>query len=299
MVGGQPALTIALVLASRIALGFAESFVSTSAIAWSIARTGSHQTTRVISWNGIATYGALALGAPIGVALFPFRGIVTIGAATMAIGVGGFLFTCPQRSTCPIPAERLPVLAVLRRVMPYGAALGLGATGFGVVATFTALMFGARGWHDAWIALSAFGGAFVLARLLCTNFIAVYGGLRIASAFLIIEAVGLVVLCLSPVADFAIVGTAIAGFGFSMVFPALGIVVVDLVPPQSRSTAIGAYSLFTDISLCITGPLAGLLASRSGYGAPFLLGAAGSFIAFVLLLYTGSQHEKYSEKSLE
>jgi MFS family permease len=277
---------IALLLASRIMLGFGESLVSTSAIAWSIARAGVDQTTRIISWNGIATYGALALGAPIGVWLFPIGGVAAIGIATALIGIAGLAFTLPQAATRPIPATRLPFTAVFMRVLPYGSALGLGAIGFGVVATFTSLVFTSRGWAEAWIALTGFGGAFVLARLLCTGLIATWGGRRTSAVFLAIEAAGLATMWLSPVGAVAIAGAAMAGFGFSLLFPALGVIVVDLVPPQSRGTAIGTYSLFTDVALCVTGPLAGLLASHAGYEAPFLLGAVASTLALALLFVT-------------
>ena len=59
-----PAVSLALILAGRLALGIAESWVSTGAITWAIGQVGPEQTVRIIAWNGIATYGALSVGAP-------------------------------------------------------------------------------------------------------------------------------------------------------------------------------------------------------------------------------------------
>jgi predicted MFS family arabinose efflux permease len=68
-----------------------------------------------------------------------------------------------------------------------------------------------------------------------------------------------------------------------MIFPALGMIVVDLVPPQNRGTAIGAYSMFTDVALCVTGPFAGLLAANVSYASPFLFGAVAALLGLALV----------------
>ncbi|MDI4740344.1 hypothetical protein MJN54_34785, partial [Salmonella enterica subsp. enterica serovar Kentucky] len=42
------------------------------------------------------------------------------------------------------------------------------------------------------------------------------------------------------------------------VFPALGVVAVKAVPPQNQGAALATYTVFMDMSLGVTGPLAGL-----------------------------------------
>ncbi len=72
------------------------------------------------------------------------------------------------------------------------------------------------------------------------------------------------------------------GFGFALVFPALGVEAVGLVPPASRGAALSAYSVFLDLSLGITGPLAGYIAGEFGYGSVFLFAAIAAAAAVVL-----------------
>ncbi|PZU09760.1 MFS transporter [Sphingomonas sp.] len=273
-----PSLALTILFASRIALGFGESLVGTGAIAWGIGRTGSEHTARIISWNGIATYGAIAAGAPAGVLLFHLGGMTAVGLALAATGIAGVAFVWPQPATRTIQAERMPYAAVFARVLPYGAALGLGGIGFGVIGSFISLYYSDHGWPAAWIAISSFGVAFVLARLLFVGSIARHGGLAVALAFLAVETMGLMMIWLAGIPAVAALGSAIAGFGFALIFPALGMVVVDLVPPQNRGAAIGAYSMFTDIALCITGPAAGILAGSAGFTAPFLFGGVASLL---------------------
>jgi predicted MFS family arabinose efflux permease len=84
----------------------------------------------------------------------------------------------------------------------------------------------------------------------------------------------------------AITGSALTGAGFALVFPALGVEAVGRVPPESRGTAIGLYSVFLDVSLGITGPAAGIAAALISFATPFLIGgtatAAGLALTFAL-----------------
>src|SRR5271157_4496970 len=62
-----PWLSVASLIASRLVLGVGESLGSTGATLWGIGSAGPEFTAKVISFNGVSTYGALALGAPLGV----------------------------------------------------------------------------------------------------------------------------------------------------------------------------------------------------------------------------------------
>ena len=73
----------------------------------------------------------------------------------------------------------------------------------------------------------------------------------------------------------------LAGAGFSLVFPALGVEAVKQVPPQNQGTALGTYSAFLD-GAGITGPLAGLLIGQAGVPSIYL--AAALLVALGVLL---------------
>ena len=61
-----------------------------------------------------------------------------------------------------------------------------------------------------------------------------------------------------------------AGFGFSLVFPALGVEAVKRVPQRSRGTALGVYTVFADVSFFLVGPVAGAVIGVWGYASAFL-----------------------------
>jgi predicted MFS family arabinose efflux permease len=68
----------------------------------------------------------------------------------------------------------------------------------------------------------------------------------------------------------AITGSALGGFGFSLVFPAIGVEAVKRVTEQNRGTALGVYTAFSDVSFFLTGPIAGAVIGAYGYASVFL-----------------------------
>jgi hypothetical protein len=48
------------------------------------------------------------------------------------------------------------------------------------------------------------------------------------------------------------------------------------VPAPSRGAALGAYTVFLDLALGVTGPVAGLIVGGLGYPSAFLFAAASA-----------------------
>ncbi|VTO23527.1 transporter [Klebsiella variicola] len=87
-----PMLAIAALLAGRVFLGVGESFTATGATLWGIKTVGAIHTSRVISWNGVATYVAMAIGAPLGVTLNHYFGISGFATVVVVVAAIGLLF---------------------------------------------------------------------------------------------------------------------------------------------------------------------------------------------------------------
>jgi MFS family permease len=279
-----PWLSLALLLVSRLVLGCGESCVGTGAIMWGIGRVGHTHTARVISWNGITTYGALALGAPLGVLLETHVGFASIGAVICVVALLGVAAAAAQPAIPVAHGERLPFRHVFTRILPHGMGLALGSAGFGSIATFITLYYVSRHWANPAFSLTVFGLLFVGTRLLFANAIKTHGGFYVALISFFVEAAGLLLLWLAPVPLLALAGAALTGCGFALIFPALGVEAVGLVPPASRGAALGGYSLFLDLSLGVTGPLAGLIAGDFGYPQVFLFAAVAAIAGLALTL---------------
>ncbi len=264
---------------SRLTLGTSESLATTGSTMWGIGRVGHDHTARVISWNGVATYVALALGAPLGVLLASRLGFGAVGGLILLLGAAGFTCAGRMAPTEPPRGEPLPIIRLLRGVSPYGLALALGGLGFGVIATFITLYFAQRHWQGAALSLTLFGLSFVLARLTCNRFIERYGGFRVAMVSFAVEAAGLALLAFGPSRGLAYTGSALTGLGFSLVFPSMGVEATRVFPISVRGSVLGVYSSFVDVSLFAAGPLAGTVIVHGGYPAVFMATAGAVLLA--------------------
>jgi predicted MFS family arabinose efflux permease len=247
-----------------------ESLGSTGATLWGISSAGQEHTAKVISYNGICTYGATALGALLGVILANRWGLAALGWLTLAVCAISFVIAMAKRAVPVAPGERLSFRSVLGRVAPHGIALALGGVGYSVLATFVTLFYGSRHWSGAALCLTAFGVAFIVARLLFIHAINRFGGFPVAIVCLSVESVGVLVLWQAHSPWTALVAASITGFGFSLVFPAIGVEAVRRVPEQNRGTALGVYTGFSDVSFFLVGPAAGAVIGAFGYASAFL-----------------------------
>ncbi|MGA9670491.1 MAG: MFS transporter [Terracidiphilus sp.] len=292
---GTPLLSLSTLILSRLVLGVGESLGSTGSTLWAITSAGSEHTAKVISYNGISTYGAMALGAPLGVVMDQRWGLGSIGLLTIFVGAVS-LAVAFRKSPVPVaPGEHLPFAHVFGRVAPHGMGLALGGVAYSVLATFVTLFYVSRHWDGAALCLTAFGIAFILARLLFIHTIEQFGGFLVAMACLSVESLGMVLLWRAPSPWVALAGAAFAGFGFSLVFPALGVEAVKRVTQNNRGTALGVYTAFADVSFFLTGPLAGAVIGIYGYSSVFLFALVSVLtslgIVIVLKQFTAAKEQ--------
>ncbi|CAN7755129.1 arabinose transporter [Pseudorhodoferax sp. LjRoot39] len=271
-------------LAGRLLLGCAESLIVTGALGWGVGMAGPQNAGKVMAWVGIAMYGAYAVGAPVGVAVNARWGFTGISLATALVPLLALAIVLGLRGTAAAAHRRTPFYRVLGSVWVPGLGLALSSVGFGVITTFAALLFADRGWGPASVAFTAFGLAFIAARLVFGHLPDQLGGARVALVCIPIAVSGQLLIWGANDVSLAAVGAALTGFGYSLAFPAFGVEAVRRAPPQARGVAMGAYVAFLDISLGITGPAAGLIAGSAGVGAVYLAGAAAVALSFGVAL---------------
>lgn len=277
----------AVLLISRVILGSGESCVATGALTWGLGRVRPEHAAQVISWNGIASYGAMAAGAPLGIWLETRYGLGSIGAVSLGVSLVSLALAVPLAGIPIRRGSHLPFPKVLGRVLLHGLGLALGTAGFATIGSFTTLYFAIRHWNDPAMALSLFGICFVVTRLAFPGAINRWCGLRVGMVSFIVESAGLFVLWSATTHDLALAGIALSGCGLALVFPALGVEAVKSVDEQNRGAALGVFTAFLDCAMGITGPVAGFIAGKFGYSAIFLFasGSAGCGFALTLLLY--------------
>nr|WP_314583669.1 MFS transporter [uncultured Pseudomonas sp.] len=276
--------SLVILVIARLILGGSQGLIGVGTISWCIGQVGAEHTARSISWNGIASYGAIAIGAPLGVVMVDALGFVSLGLVLTALSIGALLLI---RNKPPVPVvrgERMAFWSVFGRVAPYGLSLTLSSIGYGTLTTFITLYYVNRGWEGAAWCLTVFGICFIVARLFFINAITRFGGFRSAITCMSVETIGLTLLWLSPTTTVALIGAGLTGFGLSLVYPAIGVEAIKQVPNSSRGAGLGAYAVFFDLALAISGPLMGAIALGMGYGWIFFFAALLSILALGLTL---------------
>jgi MFS family permease len=284
----NPSTSIVILLAGRIALGIAESFIITGALSWGLVRAGADNTGKVMSWIGTALYAAYAVGAPIGTWAYAKEGFTAIALTAGIIPLVALLLVAPLRPTSPILSSARPSLTkVIGAVWMPGLGLAVSGVGFGAITTFIVLLFAQNGWGKAWLALTLLSVAFIVGRVFFGH-LPDKNGAKAALFCILIEALGLALIWLAPSAFIALVGVTLVGLGYSLVYPGFGVEALRRTPPENRGLAMGAYTAFLDMSLGFASPALGLIANGKGLNAVFLVSTlvvlGSALIALRLLL---------------
>jgi MFS family permease len=270
---GTPRVSVSILLVGRALLGGAESFIMTGALSWGLALVGAQSAGKVIAWVGTAMFAALAVGAPIGTALYGIGGFAAVGLATTLVPLVALLFAAPLSAVPPQGGHRPSLTTVAGAVWMPGLGAALSSIGFGAILAFSALLFADRGWLPVWLPFSAFATSLIVARVLFGKLPDRLGGARVALVTVFVEAAGLALIWWGPAEIWAAVGAVLTGIGYSLVYPGFGVEAVRRAPPQSRGLAMGAYTAFLDVALGLGSPALGLIAGSAGLGAVFLASA--------------------------
>jgi MFS family permease len=274
MPGFSPATSLAIIIVGRLVAGLGESQLVTGCVSWSIASVGPQRAGMSMSWTGIAMFAALAIGAPIGMALYQTYGLQAAMIACIVAPLIAAVIAFREVSYTSPAGQRLPFYRVISQIWREGLGLMLQGVGLSGLTAFASLYFAARNWGHAGLVMTAFGAGFIFVRLVLGSLPDKMSGYRIALWSLVVEAIGQAMLWGAPHEIVALAGAFVIGLGCALVFPALGVEALKRVLPANRGSAMGAFVAFLDIAYGVSGPAAGVIAGQFGYAAVYLFGAA-------------------------
>lgn len=281
----SPFTALVILLIARIAHGISESLAITGSLTWGIGLVGVQKSGKVMTWNGIAMYAGIAVGAPLAMHIQSTFGTAAVFSIIIVLPAIGWLVTL-KLPNLPISLNtiRTPFYKVIGLISEQGLALAFASIGFACISSFIALFFTTKNWDNPSLAFLTFGGFYILTRIFFSSLPDKFGGYKVAIGSLLIEICGQLIIGFSTSETMAIIGCSLTGIGFSLIFPALGVLAIQKVKPEMRGTALGAYAAFFDISLGLAGPIAGLIAGIYGYQAIYFFGAISAAISIIILL---------------
>lgn len=265
---------LAGLLVTRVVMGVAESLVFTAGSLWTVGLAPEDRRGQVVGWYGLAMWTGWTFGPLLGELLFRAGGYVPVWtvAAFAPLAAGVLVSVLPPFASTPGPASRrlLPAAAVLP-----GISLALASAGYATLVGFGALLLGDRDLGGGGVLLTLFGAAYIVVRLVAGRLPDRVGAAPVAVWCGVLEAAGLVLLVVAPAFWVAAAGAVLMGAGFTLLYPALALLVIDGSAEEERGAALGAYTSFWDLGLGAAGLVAGALAGID-YAAPFLLSAVAA-----------------------
>ncbi len=272
---------------ARLVVGIGEGIVFTAASAWVVDLAPPDRRGRLIGLFGLSVWGGMSAGPVIGEALHSVGGYDAVWAfAVLAPLTGAALALSRPRdapAAAPQPAPDEPAARgradalLAREAVGPGIALALVNAGYATMAGFVVLHLEEQNTGHGVLAFTAFATSVVATRLLLGSIPDIIGPRRAAVIATIAEGVGLAIVGLAGVWPVAVAGALIMGFGFSMLYPALALFVVDRVDERRRGSALGTFTAFFDIGFGLGGPIAGAVAALGGYPLAFWVAAGLAF----------------------
>ena len=272
-------------IVARLFLGAGEGMVYTAGSAWVVDLAPPDRRGRIIGLYGLAIWGGLSLGPPIGELILhatSFEGVWAFAAGAPLLGA--LIATrIPERyEPRPLGRARRPALDRARGAAP-GLGLALAIVGYATVAAFIVLHLDERQvGHGAGV-FTAFAVSVVAMRVLGGWLPDRFGSIPCAIGAALLEAGGLLADRRSPTRSprpsSARSRWAPASRSCSRRWRC---VVINRVPEERRGAAMGTFTAFFDLGVGIGSPIAGAAAALGGYEAAFLV-AAGCALATVFV----------------
>jgi MFS family permease len=266
-------LGIAGAIVSRFFIGAGEGFVYTAGSAWVVDLAPDARRGQIIGWYGLAIWGGLSLGPPIGSAMLHAFSFDAVWALTLVAPLTGLAIASriPESFRPATRAVRGPLIA--RESLRPGLAFSCGTFGYAAMAAFIVLHLDGRGVGNGTLAFTAFAATVVAVRIIGGNLPDRFGGARCAAVAGVVESAGLAAIALAHSLPVAILGAMAMGGAFAMLLPSLALLSLEGVPTERRGAVMGTLTAFFDLGVGIGSPIAGAVAALDGYGASFAVAA--------------------------
>lgn len=308
--GRKPFLYLGLVLLALSSLGFlvADSlwavvalrlvqgvngacvYTCVAAMATDLAPAGKRAS--AIARMSLFQYAGIALGPSIAALLVDHADFAAVWWLAVGFGVVGLaIATQLPESGADAMAARAELGRGSRRLLhPAAVAPGLvlltGGIGYAAVTGFGSLYARQVGIAGG-LLYAVFAVTVIGVRIVSGAIADARGAVGVARPGLVGCAAGLLLMAMAQVPVGALIGVAVFGAGFALVFPALMAFAVDRVPDHERGEMLGSFTAFLDIGMGGGAYLIGAIADAAGFGAAYATPAVLCLGGAVLLTVIG------------
>lgn len=280
--------SVPAVVALRLLQGFAGGTFYTTAAAVATDLAPPERRASAIARFSLFLYAGFATGPALAELVIREVGFTPVWLLAASLGAIGAtcVWLLPETGHAAMAARADAGKGPRRLLHPAAIAPGLvlmtTGMGYASITGFSSLYARHVGLESSGLLYVTFAVTIFSVRLVAGRLADRVGRLAVAFPGLCSCAVGLGVLSLLQRPATAVLGVALFGAGFALVFPALMAFTVDRVPDHERGEALGTFTACMDVGTGAGAYLVGSIADRAGFGAaygtPALLCTAGALL---------------------
>lgn len=233
-------------------------------------------------------YAGIALGPTMASQLIDHATYDAVWLLATGFGVAGLLFAwrLPESGSDSMARRaelgRGPRRLIHRAAVGPGLVLLSGGIGYAAVTGFGSLYARHVGIDDG-VLYAVFAVTVISVRIVSGTLADVRGAVGVALPGLLGCTAGLLTMAAFQQPAPAVVGVALFGVGFALVFPALMAFAVARVPDHERGEMLGSFTAFLDVGMGGGAYLIGAIADTAGFGAAYAMPAMLCLSGAVLL----------------
>ncbi|MBC6448736.1 MFS transporter [Actinokineospora xionganensis] len=276
--------TLLSVVALRLALGVAEAAFVVAGFAALADLAPPSRLGEALSYNSLGLYLGLALGPPLGELLLE-RGSFTVAwvGAAVVVGLSALAVLGIGETRAPTEPTSGPVQLIHRGALAPGIGFFTSVMAMSGFLAFVSLHAREVGLAATSLPLFVYGAVVVVCRIVFAKVPDRLPSLSLASAALVVMAVGLSTMALWTTPVGLITGAVLMALGITFSTPAFFSAIFSSAGPGDRGAAAGTASAFLDLGLG-GGPILLGLVARSA-GIPWAFGVAAG-VALVGYMWT-------------
>lgn len=131
---------LAWIIVSRVLLGIGEALFITGVMSWGISRLGVRKTGKVMTWQGIALYSSMGLGASLGLFLQKQYGFVSVAIVSLVAPLIALVIATSTQRVAALGGHRASFLEVINLIWKPGMVLTLASVPFATMSAFLSLV---------------------------------------------------------------------------------------------------------------------------------------------------------------
>src|SRR5262245_15030002 len=270
----------ATIVILMLGLGLGNGLISTSAGVLASRATAPEHRGEALSIYYVATASSLAIGPPLGFALYGAAGmsVSALVAAALVGAVAAIAWSLRDRAALPVPGARLGFALFSRRALAVAVTMILTNLGHSSVYAFLPLYAMAGGMGNVGWFYTLYSAWLIVCRVLFRRASDRLGRPRVVGASIALIGLAYAVLAVPPSAGTLAVAALLLGSGSALLYPTLVALLVDRTPEAERGLAIGMLSGSWDVGVVIGSLIIGVTVERASFAAGFAVAAVASLL---------------------